>query len=302
MYFLFTIIIIYTIVYFVSICNYYYISNMMFNNNTCGSTMSLAIERNNVHSKYNDIISISENIITINNCLPGKEFKHKHNSYDIKDIKDIKCNNCSDNYYRTATNATCLQCPVGYFSKSGDIECTKEETNINNTRSLCNKGYITGNNKFAKYEESCYECNYKNKEYMPYANNYNNCYVCPSGSIVDVKMISCSKCPIGYYEKNNICIQCDIGTYNDIVGSSKCYLCDNKNAIAYNSVGGYNCNNSIFYYLTDTIKNNLFNMDNILKPIAHSANRCVAIINNNRRNIEVLIPNIIILYVAYVCL
>jgi hypothetical protein len=268
---------------------------------TCGCAKKIAKERDIAYTKFNELVTISENIITINNCLPGKEFKYEDYKSDKSNKGNkIECKNCPDNYYRTASNSSCLRCPVGYYSNSGDIECTKSETNNTNVHTLCNKGYVSGNNKFAEYEDSCYSCISENKEYMPYKNNHNICFVCPPGSIVDVKAHTCSKCSVGYYEKNNKCIECEIRTYNDKVGANKCNVCNNQNAIAYNSIGGTNCDNSIFYDLTDTIKNNLINMDMILKPIAYNANQGVAIINNNRRAFELLVPSIFIIYIVII--
>jgi hypothetical protein len=265
---------------------------------TCGCAKKVARERDIAYVKINEVVSISENIITINNCLPGQEFKYE--DYKSDKSNKIECKNCPDNYYRTASNPSCLHCPVGYYSNSGDIECTKSGANNTNVHTLCNKGYVSGNNKFAEYEDSCYACIPENKEYMPYKNNHDICFVCPPGSIVDVKAQSCSKCSVGYYEKNNKCIECEIGTYNDKAGANKCNVCNNQNAIAYNSIGGTNCDNSIFYDLTDTIKNNLINMDMILKPLAYNANLGVAIISNNRRSLELFIPSMFIVYICII--
>jgi len=265
---------------------------------TCGCAKKVARERDIAYVKINEVVSISENIITINNCLPGQEFKYE--DYKSDTSNKIECKNCPDNYYRTASNPSCLHCPVGYYSNSGDIECTKSGANNTNVHTLCNKGYVSGNNKFAEYEDSCYACIPENKEYMPYKNNHDICFVCPPGSIVDVKAQSCSKCSVGYYEKNNKCIECEIGTYNDKAGANKCNVCNNQNAIAYNSIGGINCDNSIFYNLTDSIKNNLINMDMILKPLAYNANLGVAIISNNRRSLELIIPSMFIVYIGII--
>lgn len=268
---------------------------------TCGCAEKVSAERDNAYRKLNDAISVSESIITYNNCPVGKEFKYvnyDNTNYD-NDYK-IVCNNCSENYYRTAHNSTCLRCPVGFYSKSGDSECTKAASNISNIHTYCNRGYVAGNNKFAEYYDSCYNCIPEKKQYMPYKSNHDSCFICPEGSIVDEKALTCTECPVGYYEKNNKCVECDIGTYSDNSGSGKCKVCNNENAIAYNSVGGYNCDNSIFYDLTETIKNNLINMDTLLKPAAYSANLGVAMISNNRRTIELVIPCMAMAYVAFI--
>ena len=262
---------------------------------SCGCAKKVSVERDNAYKKLNDAVSVSESIITYNNCPAGKEFKYTDYDNDYK----IVCNNCSENYYRTAHNSTCLRCPVGFYSKSGESECTKADSNISNVHTYCNKGHVAGNNKFAEYADSCYKCIPENKQYMPYQSNHDSCFICPEGSIVDEKALICTECPVGYYEKNNKCVECDIGTYSDKAGSGKCKVCNNENAIAYNSVGGYNCDNSIFYDLTETIKNNLINMDTLLKPAAYSANLGVAMISNNRRTIELVIPCMAMVYVAF---
>ncbi len=262
---------------------------------SCSCAPKVSSERNIAYKKLNNAIRVSESIITYNNCPTGKEFKYSDYDNDYK----IKCNNCSENYYRTAHNSTCLRCPVGFYSKSGESECTKADSNISDVNRYCNKGYVAGNNKFAEYADSCYKCIPKNKQYMPYQSNHDSCFICPEGSIVDEKALTCTECPVGYYEKNNKCVECDIGTYSDKAGSGKCKVCNNENAIAYNSVGGYNCDNSIFYDLTETIKNNLINMDTLLKPAAYSANLGVAMISNNRRTIELVIPCMAMVYFAF---
>ncbi len=264
---------------------------------SCGCAKKVSSERDNAYRKLNEAIKVSENIITYNNCPAGTEFKFDNYNDDYK----IECKYCSENYYRTADNSSCIHCPVGFYSKSGESECTKIDSNMtDNIHTYCNVGHIIGNDKFAEYSESCYKCNPEYKEYMPYQSNNDNCFICPKGSIVDSKAITCTECPIGYYEENNKCVECDIGTYSDKAGSEKCKICNNKNAIAYNSMRGTNCDDSIFYDLTEIIKNNLINMDTLLKPIAYSANLGVATISNNRRTIEFAIPCMAMAYVAFI--
>ena len=104
----------------------------------CDCAATLSKERDEAYCRYNTAIGISENIITINNCPPGKEFKYDNYNDDYK----VNCNNCSDNYYRTSTNTSCLHCPIGYYSKSGDAECTKAKTNSSNVHTFCGEGSI----------------------------------------------------------------------------------------------------------------------------------------------------------------
>ena len=261
----------------------------------CGCANKVSKERDDAYKKFNVAIGISENIITINNCPTGQEFKYDNYDIDTNDYK-IECVKCPENYYRTAKNTSCLRCPVGFYSQEGDTECIKAKTNTSNLHTLCKKGHIVGNDKYAKYEDSCFDCNPEKKEYMPYDNNHDECFKCPVGSIVDIKGRKCTECPIGYYEKNNKCVECEIGKYADQRGSAECKVCNNEYALAHSSLGAYSCENSIFYELTEGIKKNLVNLDILLKPLAYSANIGVAMISNNRREVEFIIPFIGVAY------
>ena len=262
---------------------------------TCHCAKTVSRERDDAYRKFNDAVSVSENIITMNNCLPGSEFKYDNYDNEINNYK-IDCVKCSANYYRTALNTSCIRCPVGFYSREGDAECTKAKSNTSDIHTLCKKGHIVGNDKFAEYKDSCFDCNPDKKEYMPYDNNHDECFKCPAGSIVDDKGRTCSECPMGYYEKDNKCIQCDIGTYADKSGSAECKICNNEYALAESSIGAYTCDNSVFYDLTEYVKKNLVNMDTLLKPLAYTANIGVAAISNNRRELEFIIPFLSIAY------
>jgi hypothetical protein len=265
----------------------------------CGCASTVSKERDSAYKKFNDAVSISENIITVNNCLPGHEFKFDNYDSDTTTKYKIECVRCAENYYRTASNSSCLKCPVGFYSREGDSECIKAPTNSSNVHTLCNKGHVVGDDKFAEYENSCYKCSPDKKEYMPYMSNHDKCFSCPAGSVVDEKGRECTECPVGYYEKENKCVECLVGTYADKSGSDKCKVCNNEYALAYHSVGGYTCDNSVFYDLTEGIKNNLINMDMLLKPLAYSANIGIAMMSNNRRMVELAIPCMAMAYAAY---
>jgi hypothetical protein len=235
---------------------------------------------NKLLNEQKDFLSTNNNdlikIITLNNCKAGQIFaRHKTEKYSIN------CVPCPENHYRSETNHTCYHCPEGYYSKSGWSECKKAETNSSNIHTLCERGTIIGTNKFGFHRASCIECyKFGDKKYMPYKNNHDSCFTCPSGSIVEYGGTMCRECPIGYYEKENKCIKCEIGTYTDKTGMTQCNVCSNKNSITYLSTGGYNCDNSIFYNLTDTIKNNLINMDMILKPFVSVLHEGIAFVSN----------------------
>ena len=232
-------------------------------------------------------------IITINNCKTGYMFaNNKTPRYDID------CIACPNNHYRSPDNSTCLHCPEGYYSDIGASECMKSKTNSSNVHTLCNKGSIVGSNKFALHKESCIRCvSLNNKYYMPYDNNNDNCITCPAGSIVNYDQTRCTECPVGYYEKDNKCIECNIGTYADKTGMTQCKVCSNKNSLAYVSVGGYNCDNSIFHDLSETINANVINMDIILKPLVFGTHSTIAFIANNNKELARCFPTLVTLSV-----
>jgi len=215
-------------------------------------------------------------IITLNNCKPGNVF-----SKDNTKQYSINCVPCPENHYRTATNHTCYHCPEGYYSKSGWTECKKAERNSSNVHTLCEKGKIIGDNKFAIHSSSCVECyKFGDKKYMPYKNNHDTCLTCPDGSIVKYGATFCEECPIGHYEKDNKCIKCDVGTYSDKPGTTQCKVCTNTKSIAYVSTGGYNCDNSIFHNIAESFNENIIDMDSILNPFVSVLHESIAFVSN----------------------
>jgi hypothetical protein len=226
-------------------------------------------EQEQTISKLKDSYYKLNNYITLNTCPEGQVFNTEH----------YLCTKCLKNFYRTNDNATCIHCPEGYFSNEGDDMCEKSPSNTTNVHTLCSKGKVIGNNKFATLG-SCVKCNPNKKEYMPYMSNHDKCLECPAGSIVNLYGYVCSPCPIGYYEQNNTCIECPIRTYSDNIGTSKCNVCNNEKSFAYITSGGYNCNNSIFHNIEDII-----NIGDILKPIASNTLQITGTIYNNRNGI-----------------
>jgi hypothetical protein len=198
-------------------------------------------------------------------------------------------NNKLKNYYRTIHNSSCIHCPdctVSYWDSRANDTGSRVSANITNIHTLCPKGKIIGNNKFATLG-SCVK-----KEYMPYNSIQDKC---PSGSIVNRNSYTCTctctctcnctytctytPCSIGYYEKNNTCVECPIRTYSDNIGMSICNVCNNKKSFAY--MTSDSIFNSIFYnieYISDNIN-----------PIA-------AKIYNHRKEIFDITCSIIIVY------
>jgi len=235
-------------------------------------------EQGQIISELKDINNKLKNYITLKSCPSGLDFNIEHE----------KCFMCPKNFYRTYDNATCIHCPEGFFSNKGDDMCTKSPSNSTNIHTLCPKGKIIGNNKFATLG-SCVKCNPNKKEYMPYMSNEDKCLQCPPGSIVNLYgyecACACSPCPIGYYEKNNTCIECPIGTYSDSIGKSTCNICNNEKSFTYFTRGGNNCNNSMFHNIEDIIKKNIFDIGDILKPIVTNTLQITGKIYNHRNGI-----------------
>ena len=231
------------------------------------------LQHNEFLSEHNKDLNA---IITLNNCKAGNVFA-KHNT----DKYSINCVPCPENHYRTSTNHTCYHCPEGYYSKSGWSECKKSETNSSNVHTLCEKGKIIGSNKFGIHTASCIKC-YKlgYKKYMPYKNNHDSCFTCPTGSIVKYGATFCEECPIGHYEKDNKCVKCEVGTYADKAGATHCKVCSNKHSLAFVSTGGYTCENSIFHNMAETFNNNIVNIENILNPIVYGTHKSIAFVSN----------------------
>ena len=215
-----------------------------------------------------------KNYITLKNCPLGQVFDTKHYS----------CTKCQKNFYRTNDNTTCIHCPEGFFSNEGDDMCTKSPSNTTNIHTLCSKGKVIGNNKFATLG-SCIKCNPEKKEYMPYMSNQDKCLKCPAGSIVNPCGCACTPCSIGYYEQNNTCLECPIKTYTDSIGMSKCKICNNEKSFTYITSGGNNCNNSIFHNIEDTIKKNIFDIGDILKPLVSNTLHTTVMIYDHRNGI-----------------
>jgi hypothetical protein len=213
-----------------------------------------------------------ESYITLKNCIPGKFFSTEHYS----------CSACPENFYRTIHNTSCIHCPEGFFSKKGDEMCVKSPSNTTNIHTLCPKGKVVGNDKFATLG-SCVRCNPEKKEYMHYMSNNDKCLECPIGSVVNAYASTCTPCPVGYYEQNNTCFECPIGTYSDSIGMSSCNICNNDKSFAYITTGGYNCDDSYFHSIGEIVNINIFDVDDFLTPIAEKTLQITAKIYNNRK-------------------
>lgn len=252
---------------------------------SCMCRHNIQKERDNAVKKHNEIADDFDKLtefVTMTNCEPGSSFNYENSKFDIH---NVVCNKCPENYYRAANNGTCLHCPEGYITKEGSSQCKRASEN-DIIHSLCPIGSVVGKNPFAKHRNSCVKCDKKFREYMPYLNNKDGCMICPMGSIINYDS-ECKKCPVGYYEKNNKCVECDVGTFNNIEGSEICKVCNNNKATAYYSIGGTNCEDSALFEVANKL-NDYINVDTISKPVINGMQIGGALIYNNRKIIQEL--------------
>ena len=234
-------------------------------------------ERDRAIQKHNimfDELDKIKNITTKTFCDIGTEF----NIDDTIISNKITCNKCGTNYYRAEKNSTCLHCPEGYTSKEGSGICKRDTENIH---TYCPIGKIVGRNPYGEYLNSCVECDKNKKEYMPFENNQDKCMICPDGSIITNRE-ECVKCPVGYYQKDNECVECSYKSYNDIEASTYCKKCDNIKSNSYYFNGGTTCDDNILYKYTEEI-NNYFKLNSYTNSFISSTQIVNSFIYNNRK-------------------
>lgn len=234
---------------------------------SCSCKHRIQNERDNAVNNYNSILdefNQFKELITKSNCPDGTSF-----NYDkFIEYNKIICDKCPDNFFRSFNNSKCLPCAEGYVSHNGASKCIKCRTGYNDYKcikpstSFCKINYII-NNSSTSTLGSCIKCNKNLKEFIPYSNQEEKCHICPSGSTL-INDILCIKCPIGTYEHNNKCIDCEIGYYADIEGSSKCMKCNNENSLSYLTYGNNHCKDSIFYNISKIIDNNIINIEPVI--------------------------------------
>lgn len=250
---------------------------------SCTCRQRIQSELDNAVKKHNEIAENLDRLsefISMTNCEEGYVFDYEAS---IHNTSKVLCKKCPENHYRAYNNATCLHCPEGYIPSEGSSRC-KRAGIYDLVHTLCPSGSVVGDNPYGIHRDSCKKCNIESREYMPYLNNEDDCLICPAGSVI-IKDSDCKKCPVGYYEHNNKCIECDAGTYNDIEGQPKCMICNNDKAIAYNSIGGSNCEDSSLFNLANKL-NRYARMDYISNPLITGMHIGSAIIYNNRRIIQ----------------
>ena len=260
-------------------------TSRMIRGSSCSCRHRIQNERDDAVRKHNEIAENFDRLsefVTMTNCDEGYFFNYEVSK---NDTLMVICEICPENHYRAKNNATCLHCPEGYVSNKGSNHCKKASTN-DMIHTLCPIGSVVGKNPFAIYRNSCKKCAIEHREYMPYMNNANDCLICPTGSII-TNDNDCKKCPIGYYEYKNKCIECDAGTYNNIEGNYECIICNNVKAIAYNSNGGTNCEDSSLFNMAEKL-NSYVKIDYISNPIITGMQVSSAIIYNNRKVIQEL--------------
>jgi len=250
---------------------------------SCSCHFRVQRERDEAVKKQNEAADnfnkLSE-LVTMTNCNPGYSFNYDNS---VINMNSVKCEKCPENHYRMKNNSTCLHCPEGFVSSEGSTKC-KRAGEHDTIHTLCEFGSVVGNNPFAEHRNSCKKCNKYDREYMPYYNNADNCLICPAGSVI-TRDSNCIKCPIGYYENNNKCVECDVKTFNDIEGAMQCKVCNNDRAVAYESIGGTNCEDSALFNMANNV-NKYINADVMTTPIISGMQIGSAIVYNNRKFIQ----------------
>lgn len=250
---------------------------------SCSCRFRVQKERDDAVKKQNEVADnfnkLSE-LVTMTNCNPGYSFNYDNS---VINMNSVKCEKCPENHYRMKNNSTCLHCPEGFVSSEGRTKCKRAGEN-DTIHTLCEFGSVVGNNPFAEHRNSCKKCNKDDREYMPNYNNADNCLICPAGSVI-ARDSNCIKCPIGYYEKNNQCVECDVKTFNDIEGAMQCKICNNDKAVAYESIGGTNCDDSALFNLANNV-NKYINAGVMTTPIISGIQIGSAIVYNNRKFIQ----------------
>lgn len=133
-----------------------------------------------------------------------KDFNIKLESY-------ITLKNCNPSKFFNIEHYSCSVCPKKFFRTinnticihcpEDDKMCSKSPSNITNIHTLC----LIGNNKLATIG-SCVKCNYMS--------NHDKCY-------------------------NNTCIECQIKTYSDNIGTCV-YIISSNNSIFHNIITANN--------------------------------------------------------------
>lgn len=250
---------------------------------SCSCHYRVQKERDEAVKKRNDAVdnfNKLSDLVTMTNCNPGYSFNYGNS---VINMDSVKCEKCPENYYRMKNNSTCLHCPEGYVSSEGSVKC-KRASEHDTIHTLCKIGSVVGNDSFAEHRNSCKKCNKADREYMPYYNNDDTCLICPAGSVITCDS-NCVKCPVGYYEKNNKCVECDAKTYNDVEGAMECKVCNNDKAIAYESIGGTNCEDSTLFNIANNV-NKYINADVMTNPIISGMHIGSAFVYNNRKFIQ----------------
>lgn len=251
--------------------------NPMMKGTDCFCKRRIQEERDTAINKHNKILYELDKIKNITSktfCDIGSEFSIEDTIINNK----ITCNKCSNNYYRSEKNSTCLHCPEGYTSEEGSSICKR---NTKYTHTYCPIGKIVGSNPYGEYRNNCVKCDKIKKEYMPFENNLDKCMICPSGSIINDNSV-CVKCPIGYYEQDNKCVECSSKSYNDNEGSTYCKKCDNFKSNSYYFNGGITCEDNILYKYTEDFSD-YFKVNNYTNSLISSSQILNSIIYNNRK-------------------
>ena len=137
------------------------------------------------------------------------------------------CIKCNPGTYESAH--TCVQCGIGFYQTLYGMTtcqlCADGYTTIALGASLLTDCIQCSGGKYG-LGGKCFDCSIG--QYQDTLGSI-SCKQCDSGKTTLTTGVTfntdCQLCPEGSYEQGNICLQCAIGYYQDIKGSTSCILC-----------------------------------------------------------------------------
>ncbi|XP_050392556.2 uncharacterized protein LOC126811123 [Patella vulgata] len=158
--------------------------------------------------------------IALNQCIDSCTIG---NFYDVQ---TTSCQPCAQGLYQdTAGEFSCKPCPVGQITR------LTGSTNISQCYVGCNAGYQLVNGQC----EPCPIGTYSDDQI---------CQPCPSGNITQTvgadRISNCTvvACEVGRYRTSeNQCVECGIGTYQDVKWQTSCKLCGNNSRYRTDTTG-----------------------------------------------------------------
>lgn len=172
-------------------------------------------------------------------CNPDTEIR-KDNSDNNNNFNDTTYCECKPGY-GINNNNNCEKCPIGSFSKGGNVKCTPAsighyvDNQDQSKQTTC--PYGTYQNEIGQGECKTVSPGYKSNQ------DKTNQEQCPPGHYSNGNTDTCTQCGVGQYQHQygqNYCITCGAGTFQDKTGQDHCEACPAGTAI--NIAGATRCN------------------------------------------------------------